>query len=69
MLVFFAALGLTGCVAKPTTQDTQTTTRDEVKLNTDELKLQDLSDQDDIETLEMEVDSTVFVDEDLSNLE
>ena len=74
VLVLVAGIGLSGCMAKDETSveltapPTMEETMEAAELTPEEMETQAVSESDDLETLESELDATVILEEDLGDL-
>lgn len=72
VLVLVAGVGLAGCMHEPADEammeqePTMEETMEAAELTPEQAESQQVSDEDDLETLEQELDATVILEEDLS---
>lgn len=70
-ILFGVMIGFSGCLPKrePVVETPAMKLQEEAGLSQEQMKAQELSDQDDLETLEVEAQGTVFLDEEFADLE
>ncbi len=71
VVLFGLTVGFSGCLPnkQTTVEDPALKLQQDAGLTEEQVQNQELSDQDDVETLELEAQGTVFLDEEFADLE